>query len=99
MWCVLLCTSKAVRGEMRGWVLSAEGDKWTVKLDVRDSGGHLDTTSRGGLPLCPLGSVLLFLVLILFLPFLLTYGRIRVVRAMFHGVEVASCYYACSLVS
>ena len=45
--CVLLSTSEAVRAEMRGWVLSDEGHKWTVKLDVRDLGGHLDTTLRG----------------------------------------------------
>ena len=44
--CVLLCTSKAVRGEMRGWVLSEEGDRWAAKLDVRDLGWHLDTTRR-----------------------------------------------------
>ena len=58
---------------MRGWVLSDEGHMWTVKLDVRDLGGHLDTTLRGCLPLCPLGFVLSFLVLILFLPFLLIF--------------------------
>ena len=45
--CVLLSTSKAVRVEMRGWVLSDEGHKLTVKLDVGDLGGHLDTTLRG----------------------------------------------------
>ena len=44
--CVLLSASKAVRVEMRGWVLSDEGHKWTVKLDVRDLGGYLDTTLR-----------------------------------------------------
>ena len=32
--------------EMRGWVLSDEGHTWTAKLDVRDLGGHLDTTLR-----------------------------------------------------
>ena len=37
--CVLLSTSKVVRGDMRNRVLSEEGDKWTVKLDVRDLGG------------------------------------------------------------
>ena len=36
--CVSLSISKAVRVEMRGWVLSDEGHKWTVKLDVRDLG-------------------------------------------------------------
>ena len=69
--CVLLSTSKAVRVEVRGWVHSDEGHKWTVKLDVWDLGGHLDTALRGGLPLYLFGFVLSFLVLILFLPFLL----------------------------
>ena len=32
---------------MRDWILSHGGDKWTVKLDVWDHGGHLDTTFRG----------------------------------------------------
>ena len=31
---------------MKNWVLSDAGDKWTVKLDVRDLGRHLDTTYR-----------------------------------------------------
>ena len=45
--CVLLSTSRAVRDEMRNWFLSQEGDKWSVKFDVRDLGGHLDTTFSG----------------------------------------------------
>ena len=45
--CVLLSTSRDVRKDMRDWVLSQEGDKWPVKFDVRDLGGHLDTTFRG----------------------------------------------------
>ena len=45
--CVLLSTSVVVRGLMRSWVLSDSGDKWSVKLDTRDLGGHLDTTYRG----------------------------------------------------
>ena len=32
---------------MRGWVVSDEGHRWSVKLDVRDLGGHLDTTFHG----------------------------------------------------
>ena len=32
---------------MYSWVLSQEGDKWSVKYDVRDLGSHLDTTFRG----------------------------------------------------
>ena len=45
--CVLLSTSRAVGKDMKDWVLSQEGDKWTIKFDVRDLGGHLDTTFRG----------------------------------------------------
>ena len=45
--CVLLSTSREVRKDMKDWVLSQEGDKWSVKCDVRDLGGHLDTTFRG----------------------------------------------------
>ena len=38
--CVLMSTSRAVRGDMRGWIVTDE--------DVRDLGeGHLDTTFRG----------------------------------------------------
>ena len=45
--CVFLSTSRIVRREMRDWVVTDEGDRWTVKFDVRDLGGHLDTTFRG----------------------------------------------------
>ena len=45
--CVLLSTSRDVRKDMRDWVLSQEGDNWSVKYDVRDLGGHLDITFRG----------------------------------------------------
>ena len=45
--CVLLSTSREVRKDMTEWVLSLEGDKWSVKYHVRDLGGHLDTTFRG----------------------------------------------------
>ena len=50
---VLLASRALVRGFeylllainlMRNWVLSTSGDKWSVKLDVRDLGGHMDTT-------------------------------------------------------
>ena len=33
--------------DVQNWVLSQEGDRWSVKFDVRDLGGHLDTTFRG----------------------------------------------------
>ena len=45
--CVLSSTSTTARKVMEDWVLSHEGDKWSVKFDVRDLGGHLDTTFRG----------------------------------------------------
>ena len=44
--CVLLSTSREVRCGMKGWLLS-RGDQWSVMFDVRDLGGHLDTTFRG----------------------------------------------------
>ena len=31
---------------MKNWVLPDAGDKWTVELDVRDLGRHLETTYR-----------------------------------------------------
>ena len=45
--CVLLSTSREVRKDMKSCVLSHEGDQWSVKFDVRDLGGHLDTAFRG----------------------------------------------------
>ena len=42
---ILMSTSAVVRQEMREWVISDQ-ERWTVKLDVRDLGGHLDTTYR-----------------------------------------------------
>ena len=39
--CVHVSTSRVVMKDMKDWVLSREGDKWTVKFDVRDLGWHL----------------------------------------------------------
>ena len=36
--CVLMSTSRVVRSNMRGWIVSDEGHQWSVKLDVRDLG-------------------------------------------------------------
>ena len=44
--CVLMSTSRVVREDMRGWIVTDEGDQWSVKLDVRDLVGHLDATFR-----------------------------------------------------
>ena len=45
--CVLLSTSARTRCSMKAWDISGAGDCWSVRLDVRDLGGHLDTTYRG----------------------------------------------------
>ena len=91
--CVLLSTSREVRKDMGDWVLSQEGDKWSVKYDVRDLGGHLDTTLRGWSASLAAGVRLVIsrLILIFALP-LDFHGRVRVVRSMYlpaalHGVE------------
>ena len=31
--CLLMSTSKVARKDVRDWILSHEGDKWTLKLD------------------------------------------------------------------
>ena len=56
------------------------GDKWTVKLDVRDLGGHLDTTfRRWSATLAPrVRLVIAHLVLIFVLP-LDSHGRLMVI--------------------
>ena len=43
---VFLSTSREVRSDMKYWTVSDTGDKWSVKLDIRDLGGHLDSTLR-----------------------------------------------------
>ena len=65
---------------MFGWVLSLEGYKWSVKFDVRDLGGHLDTTYRGwsATLAARVRLVISRLVLIFALP-LDFHGQIRVV--------------------
>ena len=45
--CVLLSTSRALRRNVKNWVLSQEGDRSSIKFDVRDLERHLDTTIRG----------------------------------------------------
>ena len=92
---VLMSTSRVVMIEMCDWILSHEGDQWTVKLDVRDFGGQLDTTLRSwSATLASRVKVVISrLVLISVLP-LDFYGRLRVVRTMFilgaiHGIEAS----------
>ena len=73
-----------VRNGLRDWILSHEWDEWTVKLEVRDLGGHLDTTCRGW-------SANLVLDFCLPLDF---HGRLLVVRTLcipgaLHGIEAS----------
>ena len=88
-------TSRVVRKDMKDWVLSQEGDRWSVIYDVRDLGGHLDTTFRGwsATLAARVRLVIARLVLIFVLP-LDFHGRVRVVRSLFlpaalHGVEAS----------
>ena len=77
--CVLFSTSREVRKDMREWVLSREVDKWSVKFDVRDLGGHLHTTILGwsSTLAARVRLVISRLVLIFALP-LDFHGRVRV---------------------
>ena len=82
--CILMSTFREVQKEMKGWVLS-HGDKWSVKFDVRDLGGHLDTTFRGWSSTLAARVRLVISRLVLF-PWILpldSHGRIRVVRSMY----------------
>ena len=90
--CVLLSTFREVRKDMKDWVLSCEGDQW---FDVRDLGGHLDTTFRGwsSTLAARVRLVISRLVLIFVLP-LDFHGRVRIVRSMhlpaaLHGIEAS----------
>ena len=82
--CVFLSTSRFVLREMRDWVVTDEGDRWTVKFDVRDLGGHLDTTFRGwsSTLAARVRLVLARLHVIFALP-LHFHGRMVVLRTMF----------------
>ena len=99
--CAFLSTSKKVWNDMKGWVVSDTGDRWTVKLDVRDLGGDLDSTFTArattlgyhiaaAVPRVPSVSVL---------PFDFC-GKLRILRTMhipaaLHGAE-ASCLVGCA---
>ena len=93
--CVSLSTSREVRKDMKDWVLSLDGHKWSVKFDVRDLGGHLDTTFRGwsSTLAARVRLVISRLVLLLVLP-LDFHDRVRVVWSMYlpaslHGIEAS----------
>ena len=82
--CVLMSTSGTVRR------LSHEGDKWSVKFDVRDLGGHSDTTFRGWSATLA-SRVRLVVARLVFLDF---HDRVRAVRSVYllaalHGIEAS----------
>ena len=87
--CVLMSTSSVVRKDVRDWVLTHDGDRWTLKLYVRDFGGHLDTTFRGW------SAILAFRIKLVISRLVLEFhGRLRVIRSMFipgalHGLEAS----------
>ena len=56
--CVPMSASRTVRSDMRRWVVPDEGDRWSVKLDVRDLGGILFLLSGVGVLPSLLGFVL-----------------------------------------
>ena len=91
--CVLLSTSREVRKGMKDWVLSQDGDGWSVKVDVRDLGGHLDTTFRAwSSTLAARVRLVISRMVLIFALSLDFHGRIRAVRSMYlpaalHGIE------------
>ena len=82
--CVLVSTSSVVRNDMRDGLLSHEEGKWTVKLDVRDLGGHQDTTFVGWSATLAAGVRLVISRLVPISVLLLDFhGRLRVIRSLF----------------
>ena len=69
--------------------MSGGGDQWSVKFDVRDLGGYLDTTLRGwsSTLAARVRLVISRLVLVFILP-LDFHGRVRVVRSMYLPVAL-----------
>ena len=90
-----MSTSRAVRSAVRGWVVSDEGHRWSVKLDVRDLGGHLDTTFHGWSSTLASRVRLAIARLVLVSAVPLDFrGRLRVLRSMFipgalRGIEAS----------
>ena len=99
--CVLMITSGEVGKDMRDWVFTHEGERWTVKLDVRDPGGHLDSTFRGwSATLASVRLVISRLVLTFVLPLdfmglRVTVGRLSMVLRPLFWLRVV--YVSCAL--
>ena len=86
---------RRLKNEMKCWAVSDTGDKWSVRIDVRDLGGHLDSTLRARAT--TLGYRItaavprVHSVAVLPLDFC---GRLRILRSMhlpaaLHGVEAS----------
>ena len=89
-----MSTSAAIRRDMKDCLVFAQGERWTVKLDVRDLRGHLDTTyiAWG----CTLAARVLAVLRVVWLVSALPLGyrgRLRILRTMYvpalHGVEAS----------
>ena len=93
--CVLLSSSGEVRKDMKDWVLSQDGDRWSVKFDVRDLGGRLDTTFRGwSSTSANRVRLVISRLALVFVPRLDFHDRVRVIRSMYllaalHGIEAS----------
>ena len=81
---------------MKHWLVSDAGDKWSVKLDVRDLGGHLDATRRvrAGTLSCRFSLVLPRVPSVAALPLDFA-GKLRLLRTMhipaaLHGAEAST---------
>ena len=97
--CILLSTSREVRHSMKGRVLSQEGDNWSVRFDVRDLGGHLDTFRGWSSTLAARVRLVISRLILVFVLPLDFYGRVRVVRSMYlpaalHGIGACSLLIA-----
>ena len=92
---VFLSTSAAVRKDMKNWLISDGGDRWSVDLDVRDFGGHLDATYRSWV--CTLAARVREVLKVVWLvsPLPLDFeGKHRILRTKFiptalHGIEAS----------
>ena len=93
--CTFMSTSAAARRDMKAWVISDRGKHWSVKLDVRDLGGHLDTSYRAWSRtlVARVLAVLEVVWMVSALP--LDYrGKLRILRTMYipvalHGIEAS----------
>ena len=80
---------------MKDWVVFAQDERWTVKLDVRDLGGHLDTTYRAWG--CTLAARVLAVLRVVWLVSALPLGyrgKLHTLRTMYfpaalHGIEAS----------